>query len=129
MKCWGVTTMGAYGYGVLTLDGQHILSIPGDRLLYHFSPMVKRILTMRPEWNNKALDTAPRSINLYTAPGKLVARLPLKPASFSNGLPFTGNFWGEYNLDGIYPSPNGRTLVAIGKPRNGGDYRCLVFRY
>lgn len=128
LKSWGVTPMGAYGGGVLTMDGRHVLVIPGHRSNYRFSPIIERIIALK--WADRAqlIDTATRALVLCEAPGTVVAYLPLRNAGYSKGQQYTGNSWGDYSLHGIYPSPDGRTLILIGKPQRSG-FQCLVFRY
>jgi hypothetical protein len=129
LKTWGVTAVGAYGGGVLTLDGKHILQIPGHRNSYRFAPPVERLCQRYPALRERLIDTAPRALILYEAPGKFVARLPLQPARYSRGLGLTGSFYQNYSLDGLYPSPDGRTLIAVAKRPGDKKYQCLAFRY
>lgn len=131
-RTWQVTPLGAYGGGVVTMDGRHLLQIPGHYQSYRFPPGMAQLLNRFPTWKERVLLSAPRALYLYEYPGRLRAQLRLRTASYSYRGGLTGQFWQDYSLEGTYPSPDGRTLVLLGRKRNSSNtsaIQALVFRW
>jgi hypothetical protein len=129
LQSWEARSVWAYGGGVPTTDGRHILQIPGNYRTCRIPKGVGRLLEAFPPLKDEYLYAARRELVLFEKPGRLQAHLRLRSAAYSRAMGITGHFWRDYEFYGIYPSPDGRALAIFARRPGAKALMLLVFRW